>query len=233
MAPQAIDPALEARLGYRFTNKALLLQALTHSSLAQNFRDNERLEFLGDRVLGLAVADRLFRDRPDLYEGDLALHLNAVVRRETLAAAATELGLGGFLRLGRGEAGSGGRVKPAILADALEAVFAAIYLDGGFDAARDAVIRLLGARLADAALPPRDAKTRLQEWAQGAGHGTPRYAITGKSGPDHAPSFTVTVSVGQLAPAEGDGPSRRLAEQKAASALLILAGVETPSPEQE
>ncbi len=213
--------ALAERLGHRFADRGLLEEALTHPSAASPARpDNQRLEFLGDRVLGLAVAEALVAAYPEEAEGGLAPRLNALVRRETLAEIAGEIGLGAHLRLGRSESLSGGRRKAAILADAMEAVIAAIYLDGGFSAARDAVLRLWGRRILSGAAPPLDAKTRLQEWAQARGLGPPGYRLVARTGPDHAPAFTVAAELASGEAAEGRAPSKKQAEQAAAAALL-------------
>jgi ribonuclease-3 len=224
---QSLD-ALEARLGYTFVDRAGLIRALTHRSAVPGDRvaheSYQRHEFLGDRVLALVVAEMLFTAYPREEEGDLARRLNQLVRRETCAEVATALELGPVLRLGTGERQSGGRRKEAILGDVAEAVIAAIYLDGGFDAARDFVVRNWRPRMQQLAGPLRDAKTLLQEWAQGHGHGLPAYATVERSGPDHAPLFRVAVSVDERRLGEGSGKSKREAEQ--AAAVSALAEVE-------
>jgi ribonuclease III len=211
--------AFQARIGHQFRAPALLVQALTHPSIAGPTRpDNQRLEFLGDRVLGLTIATALFSEGQT--EGQMAPRFNAMVRRETCAAVAAECGLGAVLKLGRSEMISGGRKKEATLADAMEAVIAAVYLDAGFDTARDVVLRLWSPHLAAAPEDPRDAKTLLQEWAQGRGDAPPAYAETGREGPAHALTFTVVVRMADGATAEGAGRTKRAAEQAAAAVML-------------
>ena len=207
-------------LGYEFADPALLRRALLHRSAApKGDRGYERLEFLGDRVLALVVTDMLMAAFPSENEGALARRLAGLVRRETLADAARGLGLGAFIRLSRSEDDSGGRDNEMILADVCEAVIGALYQDGGLDAARSFVQRHWAGRLAAAIKPPKDAKTALQEWAQGRGLPLPGYRIVSRSGPDHAPEFVVAVEVEGHAPERGAGPSRRLAEQAAATSL--------------
>ncbi|MEL6316683.1 MAG: ribonuclease III, partial [Pseudomonadota bacterium] len=187
--------ALEAALGWRFAAPELLDEALTHASASEGRRDNERLEFLGDRVLGLLTAEALHHKFPGADEGGLAARLNALVRKETCAEVATAIGLGDHLVLAKGEALTGGRRKTAVLGDAMEAVIAAIYLDGGLSAAQGVFEKLWGPRLDTVAAAPRDPKTTLQEWAQAQGARPPTYALAGREGPDHAPRFRVTVAL--------------------------------------
>jgi ribonuclease-3 len=229
---EAAIAALEHRLGYDFKDKALIDRALTHASIgdgARNtktgrLRDNERLEFLGDRVLGLLTAEALLQRDGEAREGDLALRLNALVNGETCAAVARAMGLGEALRLSGGETRTGGREKPSILADACEAVMAALYLDGGLEAARSAFLAFWTPAFADlASTRAKDPKTALQEWAQGQGKPLPAYRVLAREGPDHAPLFTIEVAVLGLEPATGAGPSRQTAEKAAAQALLDLA----------
>ena len=183
---------LTSQLGHSFAEPDRLRRALTHPSAATGVRpDNQRLEFLGDRVLGLVVASMLMERFPDMPEGELAPRFNALVRRETLAEIATELDLGRFLRLGRSEQTSGGRRKAAILADAMEAVIAALYLDGGLPAAETFIRRQWTAPMDNVRASPLDAKTRVQEWLQGRGQRPPDYVLIDRSGPDHAPVFTI------------------------------------------
>ncbi|MDZ7905086.1 MAG: ribonuclease III [Cypionkella sp.] len=211
----------EARIGHRFANAALLVRAITHASLSSPTRpDNERLEFLGDRVLGLVMAEALFTADSAAREGQLAPRFNALVRKETCADVARDIGLGDVLKLGRSEMISGGRRKEALLGDALEAVIAAVYLDAGFDAARALVLRLWGPRIASVAQDARDAKSALQEWAQARGMTPPAYTEMGRSGPDHAPIFTVEVRLDTGETESASAPTKRLAEQSAAKALL-------------
>lgn len=210
-----------ARIGHDFRDPALLVRAVTHASLSGPARpSNERLEFLGDRVLGLVVAEALYRADGEAAEGMLAPRLNALVRLETCADVARGIGLGDVLRLGRSEALTGGRRKDALLGDALEAVIAAVYLDAGFEAARAVVLRLWADRIAQAGEARRDAKSSLQEWAQARGLPPPAYAEVARAGPDHAPQFTVRVTLATGAAAEAAAGSKRAAEQAAAAAML-------------
>ncbi|MDO5612415.1 MAG: ribonuclease III [Paracoccus sp. (in: a-proteobacteria)] len=214
--------AFMARLGHDFARPDLLARALTHGSISSASRpDNQRLEFLGDRVLGLVIAETLIAADRQASEGQLAPRLNALVRGETCAEIAREIGLGDVLKLGRSERLSGGRRKDALLADAMEAVLAAVYLDAGLDAARDVILTLWDQRLSNVAADARDAKTALQEWAQAQGMPPPVYEQTGREGPDHAPVFRITVTLadGRSADAQGAGAKRGV-EQAAAAALL-------------
>lgn len=214
--------AFMARLGHDFHRPELLLRALTHGSIASAARpDNQRLEFLGDRVLGLVVAEALVLADRQATEGQLAPRLNALVRGETCAAIAREIGLGEVLKLGRSEQLSGGRRKDALLADAMEAVLAAVYLDAGLEAVRSVILTLWRDRLEGVAKDARDAKTALQEWAQAQGMPPPLYEQLGRDGPDHAPVFRIAVRLadGRSAEAEGAGAKRGV-EQAAAAALL-------------
>jgi ribonuclease-3 len=215
-------------LQHEFARPELLRRALTHPSLAGGgARSYERLEFLGDRVLGLVVAEMLFRRFAEEPEGDLAKRHAMLVRRETLALVARELDLGPLLELSPGEEDSGGRANPAILADACEAVFGALYLDGGIEAARRVIVEHWTALLELDATPPQDNKTALQEWAQARGLPLPAYRVAGQSGPPHDPRFVVQVAVEGQAAASGEGGSKRAAEQAAAGTLLArLQGAE-------
>jgi len=209
------------RLGYKFVNPALLVRALTHASIASATRpDNQRLEFLGDRVLALVMSEALFQADPSASEGQLAPRFNALVRRETCADVARAIDLGAALKLGRSEMVSGGRRKEALLADALEAVIAAVYLDGGYEAARQVVLRLWGERIARVDSDARDAKTALQEWAQARGQAVPDYTEISREGPDHAPVFTIEVRLVSGETEAATAPTKRQAEQAAAEALL-------------
>lgn len=211
----------EKRIGHHFTDPALLTRALTHSSMSSPTRgDNQRLEFLGDRVLGLVMAEALFLKDKDASEGQLAPRFNALVRKETCADIAREIALGEVLKLGRSEMLSGGRRKQALLGDAMEAVIAAVYLDGGFEVARTLVLRLWDKRIDGIEEDARDAKTALQEWAQARGMTPPRYVETARSGPDHAPVFTIEARLPSGETADATAGSKRQAEQKAAQALL-------------
>jgi len=217
---------LARRLGYHFQNISLLLQALKHPSYVNERPSegpsNQRLEFLGDAVLELVVSQRLYELFPEATEGQLSRARAAVVGEGALARVARELGLGNFLLLGRGEALHGGRDKPSILSDALEAVIAAVYLDGGLGAARAVVERIMGRAIAQALRPrpPKDPKTLLQEDVQAALHEHPRYHLVGTSGPDHAKWFTVAVEIAGVRVAEAMGRSKKEAEQQAAARAL-------------
>lgn len=217
---------LEKNLGHVFADAGLLKRALTHAS-ANVERSNERLEFLGDRVLGLIVAEKLHTLFPGDPEGALALKYNALARGEACARAAENAGLADHIILARSEAGAGGRQKSAILAGTCEAVIAALYLDGGLDAARKFIDKYWAEMFAGLDRDMRDPKTRLQEWAQGRKENpaAPVYNETGREGPDHAPHFSVNVSIPGLEPMSGKGNSKREAEQDAAARMLIELGL--------
>lgn len=203
-------------------------RALSHASAGD--LSNERLEFLGDRVLGLVVAERLYADFPSVSEGGLAVRLNALVRRETCAKIAEAAGLGPHLLMASSESSSGGRKKGAILAGACEALIAALYLDGGIEAARGFILRFWQEAFATLGIELRDAKTALQEWAQSGALKSkvqPAYAVTERKGPDHAPIFTVEVGIPGLDPERGEGATKRDAEQEAARKMLLRLGVWT------
>jgi ribonuclease-3 len=220
---------LEARVGHHFKNRELLRRALTHASVRQGQgakrRDNERLEFLGDRVLGLAVAELLTEIHPAASEGQLARLYNRLVRGGTCAEVARALELGPALVLSEAEAGSGGRDKDTILADACEALLGAIFLEAGYEKARDIVRLHWGGRFARTPMEAADAKSVLQEWAQGQGLELPQYVEVERSGPDHAPRFTAEVRIKSLKAARGEGANKRTAEQAAAAVLLWREGV--------
>lgn len=219
---------LESKLGHRFKSTALLERALTHASVrgGKTARsDNERLEFIGDRVLGLAIAEILNEQYPDASEGELARRYNRLVRGEACAKVSRAIGLGMHLILSDSEADSGGREKTTILADAVEAVLGAVFLDAGFDKARNVVRKLWEAQTGAAPEVTVDPKSALQEWAQGQGLALPKYSVVARKGPDHAPRFTAEVIIVGRAPAQGEGASKRIAEQAAASALLQREGV--------
>jgi len=220
---------LEVSLGYRFKSQDALERALTHASVRGGksaLADNERLEFVGDRVLGLAIAGFLNATFPAAKEGELARRYNSLVRGETCARVGRDLGLGPRLILSDAEALSGGRDKDTILADAVEAVLGAIYVEAGFDAARDVVLKLWAPLLTEQRPEmSADPKTALQEWAQGRGLALPQYSVVSRAGPDHAPLFTAEVRIKSLDPARGEGASKRLAEQAAAASLLEREGV--------
>ncbi|RYH08337.1 ribonuclease III [Tropicimonas sp. IMCC6043] len=212
---------LQDRLGYQFRRPELLARALTHPSIATETRpSNQRLEFLGDRVLNLVIAEALFLLDRLADEGQLAPRYNVLVRKETCADVARQIDLGAALKLGRSEMMSGGRRKNALLGDAMEAVIAAIYLDGGFEAAKPVVLRLWGGRIETAEELARDPKTALQEWAQARGMPPPDYIETARQGPDHAPVFTICARLRDGAEACATAGSKRQAEQAAARTLL-------------
>ena len=223
------DASLEERIGHRFKDKVLFDSALSHISALKGARNRagsyQRLEFLGDHVLGLVISDMLYRAFPKADEGELSRRLADLVRKETCAEIARSIDLGAAIRLGASEANAGGRTRPAILADVCEALIGAVYLDGGFTAAEALIGRLWDARMRTTAQPLRDPKTVLQEWAQARGLPTPAYREVARSGPDHDPEFRVAVHLPKLAPAEGSGRSKRAAEQAAAAAMMAREGV--------
>ncbi len=234
MIAEAADSArgkLAEALGHGFGKPNLLLEALTHPSAGRrrgvSKRGYERLEFLGDRVLGLIVAELLWRRFPDEAEGALTRRHTELVRRETLAEIALALELGPCLIVSPGEDAAGVRQNPSVLADVCEAVIAALYLDGGLDAARQFVVRWWESRLSVSGAPPRDPKTALQEWVQARGLPLPAYRTVGTDGPAHRRQFTVTVEVQGLAPATATGASKRAAETAAAAAALAALGPAT------
>ena len=215
---------LEERLGYHFENRALLETALTHSSYAdenkgRGLESNERLEFLGDSVLGMVTADYLFRAHPDMPEGDLTRTRAALVCEGSLVEVARALNLGAYLKLGKGEDAGGGRERPSIVADAVEAVLAAVYLDGGIGSARKIIRRFILDREAEKSAS-RDYKTALQELVQRESGQVLRYQLVGESGPDHAKTFTVQVDLNGRAVGRGEGRSKKEAEQMAARAAI-------------
>ena len=232
---EATTAALEARIGYAFRDRELLEQALTHRSRAHeddtgSVPDNESLEFLGDAVLGLVIADSLFREFPDYDEGRKSKAKSLLVSAPSLAKLGEALGLGEHLLLGRGEEKSGGRRKPSLVADAFEAIVAAVYLDGGLTAARDFIERRFRPALAElrAGRPVDglvdDHKSALQEWLQARGRPLPEYAVAATHGPDHHKVFEVDVRVGAETVARARGRSKKEAEQTAAAEALALLG---------
>ena len=215
---------LEEKLGYTFDNRELLENALTHSSCANESRgklqSNERLEFLGDSILGMVVADHLYRNHPDLPEGELTRTRAALVCEESLVEVAEELQLGDYLRLGKGEEAGGGRQRPSIRADAVEAVLAAVYLDGGIGSARRIIQRYILSREVAGLTKPRDYKTALQELVQRESGQVLRYQLTGEQGPDHNKLFFMEVALNGNAIGAGSGRSKKEAEQMAAKAAI-------------
>lgn len=229
MKPAAELTDFARRIGHDFARPELLVRAVTHSSISSATRpDNQRLEFLGDRILGLVIAEALLGADKGASEGQLAPRFNALVRKETCADVARQVDLGEVLRLGRSEMMSGGRRKEALLGDAMEAVIAAVYLDGGMEAARAVVLRLWGDRIDAVEEDARDPKTSLQEWAQARGLAPPAYTEIARSGPDHAPIFTIRAQLATGESAEASAGAKRQAEQAAAKALL--ARVEAAGP---
>lgn len=215
---------LEEKLGYTFSNPALLENALTHSSCANESRgrlqSNERLEFLGDSILGMVVAEHLYRNHPDLPEGELTRTRAALVCEESLVEVAQELGLGEYLKLGKGEEAGGGRKRPSIRADAVEAVLAAVYLDGGIGSARKIIQKYILSKEVDSLRGIRDYKTALQELVQRENGQVLKYCLTGQSGPDHDKRFFVEVQLNGTAVGSGEGHSKKEAEQMAAKAAI-------------
>ncbi len=220
--------ALEVRIGYKFADKTLLERALTHiSALSGGSRTNsyQRLEFLGDHVLGLVISDMIYRAFPRANEGELSRRLSDLVRKETCADVARAMGLGPALKLGPSESKAGGRLRTTILGDACEALIGAVYIDGGYKAAEQIVEKFWKDRMQKPLRALRDPKTMLQEWAQARGLPTPAYQEVARTGPHHKPKFSVTVLLPDRAPAEGVGNSKRAAEQAAAAAMLTRVGI--------
>jgi ribonuclease-3 len=228
---------IEERIGYTFADKALRDRALTHisalSSKSGRSGSYQRLEFLGDHVLGLVVSDMLFRTFPKADEGELSRRLADLVRTETCAEIARAIDLGDCIRLGASEANSGGRRRTAILADVCEALIGGVFVDGGYAPAAALVEGLWGARMRAPARLLRDPKTALQEWAQARGLPTPSYREVARTGPHHDPEFKVVVELPALPPSEGVGRSKRAAEQAAAGAMLLREGVDAVAATHE
>lgn len=227
---------LEARIGHAFADKDLLIRALTHPSAVSGAdkRDKsyQRLEFLGDRVLGLAVADMLFRMLPSDDEGTLSRRLSDLVRAETCADVAAELDLGSGVRVGPTESATQVGRRASVLADLAEAVIGAVYLDGGWPAAEALVARHWRERVVAGPVHNRDAKSELQEWAQGRGLPTPTYVVVERTGPDHAPVFTMAVVIPGIEEGRGQGSAKRPAEIAAATAVLVREGVWTAATDR-
>ena len=228
-----MSDAVERILGHSFARPALLREAMTHRSAtrpgARGSGSNERLEFIGDRVLGLLMAEWLIERFPHEQEGELGRRLALLVSQPVLAEVAEAIGLGEVLSVSPGEARAGVRRRATVLADALEAALGALYLDAGLDRARDFIRRAWDGAMTALAEPPKDAKTALQEWVQARSLGLPDYQVTARSGPPHAPVFEVTVTAG-ASTATGTAGSKRAAEQLAAEALLRAVGVRSPGP---
>ena len=222
---QALAETLVAATGYPFRDFSLMQRALTHSSARGKADDNERLEFLGDRVLGLIVTEMLFNAYPDAPQGELAVRLSGLVSGATCAEIADEIGLVRLIHADAGVKAQKGKKPKNVPADAVEALIAAIYLDGGLEAARKFVLRYWEPRSKAVVKMQRDPKTELQEWAHQAAAATPAYRIDVREGPDHDPLFTVSVTISGYEPASGTGRSKREAEQVAAAAMLLREGV--------
>ena len=226
--------ALEVTIGYHFNDASLLDHALTHVSALKGGNragSYQRLEFLGDHVLGLVISDMLFRAFPKADEGELSRRLADLVRQESCAEVARAIDLGAALKLGASEANAGGRVRTTILADVCEALIGAVFLDGGYTAAAALIERLWGERIRMPVRPLRDPKTMLQEWAQARGLPTPVYREIARTGPHHNPEFRVAVVLPNRELAEGLGRSKRAAEQTAAAAMLTREGVQLDHPD--
>ena len=220
--------ALEDRIGYKFADKTLLERALTHiSALSGGSRTNsyQRLEFLGDHVLGLVISDMLYGMFPRANEGELSRRLSDLVRKETCAEVARAMDLGPVLKLGSSESNAGGRLRTTILGDACEALVGAVFIDGGYKAAEKLVEAFWKERTQKPLRSLRDPKTMLQEWAQARGLPTPAYQEVARTGPHHKPKFNVTVMLPDRPAAEGTGTSKRAAEQAAAAAMLGQVGI--------
>jgi ribonuclease-3 len=227
---------LEEKVGYKFADKALLERALTHISALSGGAHNrtasyQRLEFLGDHVLGLVVSDMLYRAFPRANEGELSRRLADLVRKEACADVARAMDLGPALKLGNSESHAGGRLRTTILGDACEALIGAVFLDGGYEAADALVGRFWKERMLKPLRPLRDPKTMLQEWAQARGLPTPAYRELARTGPHHDPEFRVAVALPDRPPAEGLGSSKRAAEQNAAAAMLDRVGAAMDKPD--
>ena len=222
--PARLDEITE-RLGYRFRNQALLIEALTHGSTQKHKGDYQRLEFLGDRVLGLVIAEHLFRAHPGDEEGQLTHVLSSLVRSEACADAGDTIGLSDLVIIGTGERAKGMNLNRTVLGDAMEALVAAIYLDSGLDEARAFVLRCWDAQLKAPKLAVKDPKTFLQEWALARALPIPAYRIISREGPEHEPVFVVSVEVKDRPPAEGTAKAKRAAEMDAAEQFLKREGI--------
>ena len=224
---EALAREIAARTGYAFKDLRLLETALTHSSAVKATSNNERLEFLGDRVLGLIVAAMLLKQFPEAREGDIAPRFNALVEARTCSNIGLEIELDKYMRADSALKSGGRRAGGNYLADAVEALVAAIYVDGGIDAARAFVLRFWEPLARLAIEKPANPKGELQEWIAKSSEARPAYVIEGREGPDHQPVFTVSVRVAGFEPAQGTGSSRRAAEEAAAAAFLVREGVWT------
>ncbi len=224
MSSNSSFEAVQKILQYSFKDLSLLELALTHASMGKD-KNNERLEFLGDRVLGLAIAELLNGNFPEAPEGELARRFNRLVKKDTCAIVAKELELGPHIIMGEGERESGGSEKPTILADACEAILGAIFLDSGYAPTKALIFRMWSPKLLSSDVIPTDPKSALQEWAQSRRLALPKYGEVNREGPDHAPQFTTEVRIDGLAPAKGTGTSKRASEQEAARTMLRREGI--------
>jgi ribonuclease-3 len=222
LAKKEVKKPLEKTLDYHFHNSSLLAEALTHSSLRRKKSNNERLEFLGDRVLGLVIANALFHRFPEAKEGELAARQAHLISREVLSQIGEKLNLGENLQTTKGERAGGSIQNKSLIADACEALIAALYLDGGFEIAENFILTYWSDELKASDTLERDAKSLLQEWAQGHGKPPPIYNVLNQTGPHHAPSFEIGVQVRGFEMVIGKGASKREAEQSAAKALLQI-----------
>ena len=226
-ATKEFDNGLSGKLGYQFQDSGLLKRALTHSSRRGSRKDNERLEFLGDRVLALVIAEALYANHGNMSEGEMAPRLSSLVKGEVCAEVGRSIGLQHHIEVGAQEAVQGIHLATTVLGDAMEAVIAAIYLEAGLEAARGVILALWDAYLSHADAGRKDAKTFLQEWALARALGIPAYRVTGRAGPDHAPRFEAEVQVNGLEAARGNGASKRIAEHNAAEQLINREGLRT------
>lgn len=221
--------AFEERIKYRFKDKSLLLEALTHSSYANETRNglrcNERMEFLGDAVLSIVTAELLYGKFPDMPEGELSKLRSSLVCTAELSQFAKDISLGDYLLLGKGEMNTGGNERPSILENAFEALIAAIYLDGGMECAKSHILRFLNSALENHKINFKDYKTQLQEIIQQNPDETLNYVIVGESGPDHDKRFDVEVHLNSNVIGRGTGKSKKQAEQEAAKEALLLMGI--------
>jgi ribonuclease III len=220
-----INKELFERIGYLFDLENLLKVALTHGSSNRKADDYQRLEFLGDRVLSLVIAEALFRQHEAENEGQMATRHSSLVRGDACAEVGMKFGISDFVIVGATERKKGVQHMQSVVGDVVEALIGAIYIDGGFDKARDFVLRFWATELAKPQAIEKDPKTFLQEWALGHALSLPRYEIKGRTGPEHQPEFTVALAVGKYSAAEGKGPSRQSAEMAAAKSFLVREGL--------
>jgi len=224
LTPQRFEEISE-RIAYRFNDRLLLVTALSHASMQRKHGDYERLEFLGDRVLGLVIAEQLFKENPSYREGDLAANHSALVRADTCVEAGAAIDIADLIMVGKGERAKGMTSNRTVQGDVMEALIAAIYLDGGLEAAREFILRLWEPFLSRPRLAQKDPKTFLQEWALARGLPIPAYRVVNREGPEHEPVFAVAVEVKGKKAAEGTAKSKRAAEQDAAAVFLEREGI--------